>query len=223
MAKKTAVNFSNYDFTANPDNYTYEEITTIRRMTAAGEPIYLAPIEVEHRENLETLHITYAECKTWHIGSEPVCVHLTPASAEIYDLLLGDLRAKHRDGVRRSRCMVIGKRGKPIRCDERNKCRECPFGRKPEDREYQEVSWNEMVEKGYDPAAHDSTSEPALNRFAYQEIRAEWDAEDQRLSRAFEMSEAGYDVKDIMTELKLSKRRIYQLIEKAKEMAKQSH
>ena len=148
---------------------------------------------------------------------------MTPANAEIYDLLLGDLRAKHRDGVRKSRCMVIGKRGKPIRCDERNKCRECPFGRKPEDRKHQEVSWNEMVDKGYDPAAHDSTSEPALNRITYQEIRAEWNAADPRLTRAFEMSESGYDIEDIMAELNLSQRRVYQLIKKAKEMAKQSH
>jgi hypothetical protein len=91
-------------------------------------------------------------------------------------------------------------RCKPIRCDERNKCRECPFGRKPEDREHQEVSWNEMVDKGYDPAAHDSTSEPALNRITYQEIRAEWNAADPRLTRAFEMSESGYDIEDIMAE-----------------------
>ena len=85
------------------------------------------------------------------------------------------------------------------------------------------VSWNEMVDKGYDPAAHDSTSEPALNRITYQEIRAEWNAADPRLARAFEMSESGYDIKDIMVELNLSQRRVYQLIEKAKEMAKQSH
>ena len=37
------------------------------------------------------------------------------------------------------------------------------------------------------------------------------------------MSESGYDIEDIMAELKLSQRRVYQLIEKAKEMAKQSH
>ena len=114
--------------------------------------------------------------------------------------------------------MVIGKRGKPIRCDERSKCRECPFGRK-----HQEVSWNEMVDKGYDPATHDSTSEPALSRITYQEIRAEWNAADPRLTRAFEMSESGYKIEDIMAELNLSQRRVYQLIEKAKEMARQSH
>ena len=84
MAKKTAVNFANYDFKANPQHYTYEEITTIRRMTAAGEPIYLAPVEVHHREQLETLCITYDQCKTWRIGSESVTVHLTPASSEVF-------------------------------------------------------------------------------------------------------------------------------------------
>ena len=77
--------------------------------------------------------------------------------------------------------------------------------------------------KGYDPAAHDSASEPALSRITYQEIRAEWNAADPRVSRAFEMSESGYDIEDIMAELKLSRCRVYQLIKEAKEMAKQSH
>ena len=216
MAKKTAVNFENYDFAANPDNYTYEEITTIHRMTAAGEPIYLAPVEVEHRENLETLHVTYAECKTWHIGAEPICVHLTPASAEVYDLLLGDLRARHRDGVRKSRCIVIGKRGRPIRCDERNKCSECPFGRRPEDREAQVISWDEMVGGGYEIAGSDTTADTVFTKMEIEEAEARLDSKDPRIMKAIRMRDAGYDVKDIMDKLGLSQRRVYQLLKAAK-------
>lgn len=217
MAKKTAVNFSNYDFTANPDRYTVEETITIKRMMAAGEPIYLAPIEVEHRENLEALHVTYAECKTWHIGSEPVCVHLTPASAEIYDLLLGDLRAKHRDGVRKSRCMVIGKRGKPIRCDERNRCSECPFGRTPENREPQEISWDEL--EGYEAESYDTTADEVMARLGRQALIEKLKAVDPRLATVFRMQQEGYDIPDIMAELNLSQRRVYDLVKKVKTIA----
>ena len=55
------------------------------------------------------------------------------------------------------------------------------------------------------------------------ESRTEWNAADPRLTRAFEMSESGYDIEDIMAELNLSQRRVYQLIKKVKEMAKQNH
>ncbi len=216
MAKKTAVNFDSYDFTANPDRYTYEEITTIHRMIAAGEPIYLAPVEVKRRENLETLHITYAECKTWHIGAEPICVHLTPASAEVYDLLLGDLRARHRDGVRKSRCMVIGKRGRPIRCDERNRCAECPYGRKPEDRENQEISWDEMLAGGYEETGADTTANTVIAKMEIEEVEARLDSRDPRIMKAIRMRDAGYDVKEIMDKLGLSQRRVYQLLKVAK-------
>lgn len=122
----------------------------------------------------ECVTITREKVRLWHIGSETVKVYLTPSDEQTYRFLVKELRAKHRDGVRKSRCMVIGKRGKPIRCDERNRCSDCPFGRTPENREPQEISWDELE---------------------------------------------GYDIPDIMAELSLSQRRVYDLVKKMKTIA----
>ena len=217
MAKKTAVNFSNYDFTANPDRYTVEETITIKRMMAAGEPIYLAPIEIEIEQQIENLHITRRECRPWYVGAEKITVHLTPANGELYDFLVSEIRAKHRDGVRKSRCMVIGKRGKLIRCDERNRCSECPFGRTPENREPQEISWDEL--EGYEAESYDTTADEVMARLGRQALIEKLKAADPRLATVFQMQQEGYDIPDIMAELNLSQRRVYDLVKKVKTIA----
>ena len=217
MAKKQAVNFENYDFTANPDNYTVEETITIKTMMAAGEPIYLAPIRIEIREQLDNLHTTAAGCRKWHVGAEAVTVKLTPCNEAIYDMMVGVLRAEHRDGVRKSRCVVRGKRGKPIRCDERNRCAECPYGRSPEDREPQEISWDEL--EGYEAESYDTTADEVMARLGRQALIEKLNAVDPRLATVFRMQQDGYDVPDIMAELKLSQRRVYDLLKKVKTIA----
>ena len=131
MAKKNAVNFVNYDFEKNPDNYTFDEITTIRRMIAANEPIYLAPIKIEIPEQLENLHTSYKHCKTWRIGSEKITVKLTPTNGALYDVMVRILWTEHREGIRSTRCVVPGKYG-TIRCDEHNRCKDCPYCRNPD-------------------------------------------------------------------------------------------
>ena len=151
MAKKSPVNFSEYNFDRNPDGYSCEELITIRRMVAAEEPIFLAPIRIEIREQLQNLHVTSDHLRTWRVGAELVTVKLTPCNEEIYDLMVNILRAEHRDGVRKSRCLVRGRRGKLVRCDENNRCSQCPYNLRPEDRQPQEVSWDDLTDKGFDP------------------------------------------------------------------------
>lgn len=220
MAKKSPVNFQNYDFNANPDNFTVEETITIKTMMAAGEPIYLAPIRIEIREQLENLHTDYAHLRTWHIGAEAVTVKLTPCNEAIYDMMVSILRTEHRDGVRKSRCVVRGKRGGTIRCDERNRCRECPYGRKPEDREYQEVSWDELVETGFDSGTADTTSAPVLFDMAVEDARRQMAAEDPRLVTVYDMLDEHKSIDDIMAALGISQRRVYQLIARCREIVK---
>lgn len=220
MAKKNAVSFTDYNFDENPAGYTFEEIVTIRRMTAAGQPIYLAPIRIEIPEQLENLHTDYAHCRTWHIGAEAVTVKLTPVNEALYDFMVNSLRAEHRDGVRKSRCLVRGKRGGTIRCDEKNQCKNCPYGYRPEDRQYQEVSWDELSDQGFDPAAADTTSAPVLFEMGVEAARAQLAAEDGRLLTIYEMLEDKKGVPEIMDRLNLSQRRVYQLIARCREIVK---
>ena len=220
MAKKQIFDYETYDFTNNPGGYTIEEITTIRRMHADGQVIYLAPIKIEIPEQLENLHTDYAHCRTWHIGAEAVTVKLTPVNEALYDFMVNSLRAEHRDGVRKSRCLVRGKRGTLVRCDERNQCKKCPYGYKPEDRQYQEVSWDELSDQGVDPAATDTTSAPVLFEMGVEAARAQMAAEDRRLLTVYEMLEDKKGVPEIMDALGLSQRRIYQMITRCRKIVK---
>ncbi|MBQ3704576.1 MAG: hypothetical protein II885_17765 [Oscillospiraceae bacterium] len=220
MAKKSPVNFQNYDFNANPDNFTVEETITIKTMMAAGEPIYLAPIRIEIREQLENLHTDYAHCRTWHIGAEAITVKLTPANEAIYDMMVNILRSEHRDGVRKSRCLVRGKRGKLVRCDENNRCAQCPYKLRPEDRLPQEVSWDELTDQGIDPAAADTTSAPVLFDMAVEDARRQMAAEDPRLVTVYDMLDEHKSIDDIMAALGISQRRVYQLIARCREIVK---
>ncbi len=220
MAKKQIFDYETYDFTTNPGGYTFEELVTIRHMHAEGQPIYLAPIRIEIPDQLQNLHTDYAHCKTWYIGAEAITVKLTPVSEPLYDFMVNSLRADHRDGVRKSRCLVRGKRGKLVRCDEKNRCAECPYGYKPEDRQYQEVSWDELSDKGVDPAAADTTSAPVLFEMGVEAARAQMAAEDRRLLTVYEMLEDRKGIPDIMDRLNLSQRRVYQLIARCREIVK---
>ena len=78
------------------DSLTQEEARTLENLRKNGIEIYAAPIEIEHKEQLETLGITQQECRTWYIGSEKVIVHLTPADKGTYHFLLDELRTRHR-------------------------------------------------------------------------------------------------------------------------------
>lgn len=220
MAKKQSVDFSTYNFEQNPDNFTVEETITIKTMMAAGEPIYLAPIKIEIREQLENLHTTAAGCRKWHVGAEAVTVKLTPCNEAIYDMMVSILRTEHRDGVRKSRCIVRGKRGGTIRCDERNRCAQCPYNLRPEDRLPQEVSWDELTDQGVDPSAADTTSALVLFDMAVEDARRQMAAEDPRLVTVYDMLDEHKSVNDIMAALGISQRRVYQLIARCREIVK---
>ena len=220
MAKKNAVNFSNYDFSANPDNYTYEETVTIRRMMAAGQPIYLVPIQIEIPEQLENLHVTKHECRPWHIGSCRYKVHLTPASGDVYDMIVGDMRTQHSNDYRDTRCQVPGKNGKLIRCDTRNKCSQCPYGIDPADKQPNTISLDGLCEIGWEPGSTgDTTAEKAIAAAEYADIRAKMDVEDERISQIFEdYEEIGLTIAELQEKYNISRRRVFQLLARAREI-----
>ena len=224
MAKKTAVNFEQYDFTANPDNYTYEETITIKRMMAAGQPIYLAPIEIEIDEQMENLHISERDCRTWRVGSYRYKVHLTPASGELYDLLVGDLRNKHSDAYRATRCQVPGKRGKLVRCDTKNRCDACPYGIDPADKQSNAISLDGLYEVGWEPAGTaDTTAEKALAAVEYAEKRARMNMVDKRIAQILEdYEEVGLSIKELQDKYNVSRRRVFQLLKCAKEIGQEA-
>ena len=129
---------------------TSEEAKTLAELEKGGKKVYPAPILIEHSEQLQTLGITWEQVRTWYIGRDAVKVHLTPASKEVHDLLLGDLRAKHRTDYRRRRCQIPGTLKPTISCPEHNSCAECPFPEYRDQHQANTLSWELMVDDTYE-------------------------------------------------------------------------
>ena len=109
-----------------------------------------------------------------------------------------------------------------IRCRDTNKCSACPYGRTPETKQAPVVSWDGLLDSGWEPAPTESTEHIVMAKLEYQAIRALMDAEDPRIALAFEAKVLyGDSVKKIAADLGVSEPRIYQLINRAKTIGKQ--
>lgn len=200
---------------------SFEEIEQATQLVKDGCVNYYAPIEIEHSGQLETLNITWNDCRTWHIGSERVTVYLCPADEATYRFLLGELRRKHRNGYRAVRCMVEGKLKPLIRCPESNKCSACPYGRKPEDREANIISWDGLIESGYEGEADNRMVEQLQAKLEYDEIRTLMDSKNPIIAQVFEMKERdGFSVSEIADRLHIKPRNVYYYLDRAKAIGK---
>ena len=200
---------------------SFEEIEQATQFVKDGCVNYYAPIEIEHSGQLETLNITWNDCRTWHIGSERVTVYLCPADEATYRFLLGELRRKHRNGYRAVRCMVEGKLKPLIRCPESNKCSACPYGRKPEDREANIISWDGLIESGYEGEADNRMVEQLQAKLEYDEIRTLMDSKNPIIAQVFEMKERdGFSVSEIADRLHIKPRNVYYYLDRAKAIGK---
>ena len=109
---------------------------------------------------------------------------------------------------------------KLVRCDENNRCAQCLYNLRPEDRIPQEVSWDHLTDKGVDTGAADSTSAPVLFDMAVEDARRQMAAEDPRLVTVYDMLDEHKSIDDIMAALGISQRRVYQLIARCREIVK---
>ena len=204
------------DYPVSIEQFTAEELETLTRLVRNGITVHFAPIEIEDHSQFETLHITQDQCRTWHIGSEKVLVHLTPTTEETYRFLLNELRSKHRKGYRSVRCMIPGRQKPLIRCPDTNKCSDCPYGRKPEDRDPNESSWYEFTENGMEPQQADNSCDRAFTHLVYAELLEWMEREDPAIAEVFHLKEHdGLPVADIAEQLGVTPRRVYYLLRKA--------
>lgn len=204
------------------DRLTPTEAKTLADLKANGIEVYAAPIEIEkkvedRKAQFEALGITQDDCRTWRIGSEKVIVHLTPAPKHIYDFMLNELRAKHRDEYRNRRCQIPGKRkGTLIMCPECNHCRECPYPEYRDQHKARIVSRDEMLDSGYEGEADTRMIEQLDAKLQYEEIREMMNRENPLITQVFEMKERdGLSNEEIAAELGITKRQTYYLYSKA--------
>ena len=194
---------------------TSDEVRPLNELRNQGKEVYAAPIEIEHGDQLVSLGISWSQCRTWYIGNERITVHLTPSDEETYRFLLGELRARHRDDYRNSRCMVPGKY-RLIRCPECNSCRRCPFPEYRDQRQPTVISWEEGIENESREIA-----ELYEAKVQYEEIRQLMIQEDPLIAQIFEMKDgSGMTVKEIADRIGLSIRQIYYYLQKVQDIGR---
>ena len=190
----------------------------------SGESLYDAPIEIRDKEDMDHYGITKDECRYLHFGSsQKILVYFFKTTNRAFAEAQWEyINNTHSKGYYSTRCMVPGTRKEYIRCQDINKCSACPYGRTPETKQAAVVSWDGLIESGYEPTADVSLEQQAMAKMEYSEIRARMDAEDLRIATAFEARELmGDPVTKIAAELGVSEPRVYQLIKRAKEIGRE--
>lgn len=196
------------------DSLTQEEAQTLENLRKNG-------IEIEHKEQLETLSITQQECRTWYIGSEKVIVHLTPADKGTYHFLLDELRTRHRKEYRSRRCQIPGKNKPLIMCPECNRCSECPYPEYRDKHKANSISWDGLIESGYEGEADNCMVEQLQAKLEYDEIHTLMDSENPIIAQVFEMKERdGFSVSEIADRLHIKPRNVYYYLDRAKAIGK---
>ena len=204
------------------DSLTLTEAETLAALVKSGKKVFAAPIEIEHSDQLESLGITWAECRTWHIGSSQVTVHLTPADEATYKMLLNDLRAKHREEYRRRRCQIPGKLKPLITCPECNRCAECPYPDYRDQHKANNLSWEGLIESGYEASHSIDDIRQAEIRMELDAVCRELDKKNPKISRAIILKEYyDFSVSEIASKLDEPERGVYYLLAEAKRIGKQ--
>ena len=199
-----------------------EEVETKEVLEKNGETVYYVPIEIEIRDQLVTLGITEKQCRTWRIGTELKTVHLSPCDKETFTLLSHDLWAQQMKGYRISRCMVPGKLKPLVRCPEKYKCDECPFGISVWNRKPNIVSLDELMERRREPSGNESVDQLVSQRMELQEIKAAMDEKDSRLFQIFVlMNLLDYNKSEIARKYQISRNCVYQLIDEMNDIIQQ--
>lgn len=188
---------------------------------ADGAILYDAPIQIRDQEDLDNYHISWRDCRTLSFhGSERVTVYFMKVeSRALAEYMWASLDTEHSRGYASVRCMIPGKRKVYIKCPDTNSCANCPH---KEDKQAPVISWDGLVESGYEPAADASPEESAVAKSEYTSIKAVMDAEDPRIAMAFEAKTLyGDSVREIAADLGVSEPRVYQLIARAKAIGKE--
>lgn len=188
-----------------------------------GETLYDAPIEIKDKADMEIIGITIEDCKYLRFGSsQKILVYfLKTANRPFAEEQWEYINNMHSSGYYRTRCMVPGKRKAYVKCRDTNSCAACPYGNTPETKQAAVVSLDCLIDSGWEPTVSESAEYKAVIKDEYARIRSLMDAEDVRIAQAFEARELfGDSVSRIAHDFGVSVPRVYQLISRAKAIAK---
>lgn len=207
------------------NNGTQKAFTHRTSISENGETLYDAPIIIESDDDLKCYGITAADCKTVKFGSsDPTRVWFFKTdNLQFANDQWALLDTRHSRGYATSRCMVPGKQKAYILCPDTIKCAQCPWGIKPEDKQTRTISWDRLIESGYEPAMGVPVEKQVLDKIEMEEFEQLMKAEDSRIWMAFAMKRfKNESAQAISKELKVSVPRVYQLLDKAYEIIRQN-
>ena len=122
-----------------------------------------------------------------------------------------ELNAEHHRNSRGTRCIVPGKQKPLIVCPECNKCSNCPFGRKPEDRQPRVIDY-EVPKELMNNNDDFSTMNQSESEMIYEELIAAMRRKDPLIAEVFTRYHTyDYDAPEIAAELGIDKRKVYYL------------
>ena|SRR5574344_338103 len=186
------------------------------RINAKGILVYDAPIEIKDNKDLKNYGIALSDCVRLKLGVEIVNVYMHETDKEDFaDYCWAELSTQHSRRCRSTRCMVPGKNGLIV-CPGGNKCRCCPYGKKPEDRQPRVIIYNDPTELDNDGYTDDVDVKLDL-----EIITKEIKRKNQLIAEVFSLCITyGYSISEIAEELRMPERKVRYLIDQAKEIAK---
>lgn len=182
-----------------------------------GQIFYDAPIEIKNESDLKYFGITWKDCVILKIGGvERVNVHMVKTTnKDVSDYFWTCLNTQHSRNCRSTRCMVPGKQGLIV-CPDCNKCKCCPFCRKPEDRQPRVIIIDDPTELDNDGYYDDVDVQLDL-----EIITKEIKHKNQLIAEVFSLCITyGYSISEIAEALRMPERKVRYLIDQAKEIAK---
>lgn len=189
-------------------------------VSETGQILYDAPVPIRNEADLANYRIQWSDCKTLRFGgSEKVTVYfLAVESREVAEYLWTSINTEHTRQLTERRCFIPGQRKEWIRCPRGISCEKCPhkYDRKPP-----VISLDGLEEVNYQPEVTASAEDVAFAKLQYHEIRELLNAGDERIAGMLEAKIVHEEsVKVIAKRYGLKEARIYQLLDKIKEVGK---
>ncbi|WP_274967848.1 hypothetical protein [Succinimonas amylolytica] len=190
------------------------------KINAEGKQVYNAPIRIVDRNDLKNYGITWKDCESFYVGGiEAMNVYMYETDDPILaDCFWKEINVEHHRNCRGTRCLVPGTLKPLIMCPECNKCSNCPYGRKPEDRQPRVIDY-EVPEDLMNNNDDFSTMNEAESEMIYEELIAAMRRKDPLIAEVFiRYHTYDCDAPEIAAELGIDKRKVYYLKQQAEQI-----
>ena len=188
-----------------------------------GETVYLMPIVIKNRADLENYHIGWKDCKTLYFGKckgDTVYFYQTTDKA-LADFHWSEVNTQHSADYRKNRCKIPGTLKPLITCPDTNKCSNCPYPEYRDKHQPDNLSWELMAEEGYEVPGENHEMRRFKARMEINDVCKVISQKNPKYTMAIVLKEyCGYSVPEIAKKLNDTERNIYFYLNQAKAIGK---